>query len=209
MTARPPSHPLRRTGPPSHPLRRTGHAGRGFTLLEVMVALAILATSLLAISDVVGGALRNQARARNVELAALLARGKMAQVMDHYEWKGFKATDESDEGTFEEEGHPELAWRLEVKAPPGTLTGDQMVRALTGSDLNELLPPPDQAPQLAPFQALLTATLQTMSAKLGETVKRGLREVTLTVAWQENGREESFDVKTHLLVVQPGETLSR
>ena len=53
-------------------------AGRGFTLLEVMVALAILATSLLAISDVVAGALRNQVRARNLALAALLARGKMA-----------------------------------------------------------------------------------------------------------------------------------
>ena len=55
-------------------------AGRGFTLLEVMVALAILATSLLALSDVVGGALRNHVRARDLELAALLARGKMAEV---------------------------------------------------------------------------------------------------------------------------------
>ncbi len=187
-------------------------AGRGFTLLEVMVALAILATSLLAISDVVGGALRNQTRARNLELAALLARGKMAQVEDHDQWKGFKTSDESDEGSFDEEGHAEVKWRLEIKAPPGTLDGDQLIRAITGSDLKELLAQGaqgDQASALGPFQAVLTATLQTMSARLAEQVKKGLREVRLTVSWPENGREESFEVKTHMLVLAPGETAPR
>ncbi len=187
-------------------------AGRGFTLLEVMVALAILATSLLAISDVVGGALRNQTRARNLELAALLARGKMAQVEDHYQWKGFKTSDESDEGSFDEEGHAEVKWRLEIKAPPGTLDGDQLIRAITGSDLKELLAQGaqgDQASALGPFQAVLTATLQTMSARLAEQVKKGLREVRLTVSWPENGRDESFQVKTHMLVLAPGELAPR
>ena len=42
---------------------------RGFTLLEVMVALAILAASLVAISEVAGGALRNHVRARHRVLA--------------------------------------------------------------------------------------------------------------------------------------------
>jgi general secretion pathway protein I len=174
-----------------------------------MVALAILATSLLAISDVVAGALRNQVRARNLELAALLARGKMAAVEDHYEWKGFPATDDSDEGTFEEEGHPEFRWRLQVTAPAGSLDGEQVMRALTGTDLQELLPPPDQAPQLGPFQEQLKAAFQTLTARLGENVKKGLREVRLTVSWAENGREESFDVKTHMLVLAPGEMVPR
>jgi general secretion pathway protein I len=174
-----------------------------------MVALAILATSLLAISDVVGGALRNQARARHVELAALLARAKMAQLEDHYEWKGFPATDESDEGSFDDEGHPEIKWRLEVVAPEQGLDGDAIVRAVTGTDLKNLLPPPDQAPQLAPFQAQIGAVLQTMSAKLGENVKKGLRELRLTVSWAENGRPDSFEVKTHMLVMAPGETAPR
>ncbi len=191
-------------------------ARRGFTLLEVMVALAILATSLLAISDVVGGALRNQTRARNLEVATLLARGKMAQVEDHYQWKGFKTSDESDEGTFEEDGHPEVRWALEITAPPQNLDADQLVRSLTGAGLQELLGQMggDQASggqlaALGPVQAVIGAMLQSTAARFAEQVKRGLREVRLTVSWPENGRDESFQVKTHMLVLAPGELAPR
>jgi general secretion pathway protein I len=182
---------------------------RGFTLLEVMVALAILATSLLAISDVVGGALRNHVRARNVEVAALLARGKMVQLEEKYEAKGFAAMDESDDGSFEDEGHAEVKWKLEVVAPPQGMDGDQVVRAVTGMDLQELIPPPDQAPELASFLPMLMAGFQQMSGQLGESVRKGLRELRLTVSWPENGREESFVVKTHMLVLAPGELAPR
>ena len=91
---------------------------RGFTLLEVMVALAVLAGALVVSSDVVSGALRNHARAQHLEVATLLARGKMAALEDLFEWRGFRASDEHDEGSFEDEGHPEVKWRLEVVVPP-------------------------------------------------------------------------------------------
>ncbi|HEX9052825.1 MAG TPA: prepilin-type N-terminal cleavage/methylation domain-containing protein [Anaeromyxobacter sp.] len=190
---------------------------RGFTLLEVMVALAILATSLVAISDVVGGALRNEVRARNLETAALLARGKMVSIEDHYEWKGFATSDESDDGTFEDEGHPDFKWRLEITAPHGTIDADSLMRSLTGTDLQGLLSsteataqagtvPAAGAQALAPMAGTLTAILQPTLARLAENVKKGLREVRLTVSWPENGREESFEVKTHMLVLAAGET---
>jgi general secretion pathway protein I len=174
-----------------------------------MVALAILASSMLAVSGVVGAALRNQVRARNLELATVLARAKMVQLEDHYEWKGFPATDESDEGSFDDEGHPEIKWHLEVKAPEQGLDGDAIVRAVTGTDLKNLLPTADQAPQLAQFQPMIAAVLQTLSNKLGDNVKRGLREVRLTVSWPESGKPESFEVKTYMLVTSPGETAPR
>jgi len=181
-------------------------AARGFTLLEVMVSLAILAGALLAVSEVVSGALHNHVRASQLEVATLLARGRMAALEDHYEAKGLPASDDTDEGTFEEEGHPEIRWRVEVTAPSGDLGTDALVRAMTGSDLQDFFPPPDQAPQLAPFQAQLTAAFQGVLAKLGENVKKGLREVRLTVSWRDGAREESFQVTTHMLVLAPGET---
>lgn len=188
---------------------RTRGGRRGFTLLEVMVALGILAGALLAVSEIVTGALRNHVRASHLEMATLLARGRMAAIEDHYEAKGFASSDESEEGTFEEEGHPEIRWRTEVVAPSGDLGPDAMVRALTGSDLQSFFPSPDEAPQLASLQAPLMAAFQGVAARLGENVKKGLREVRLTVTWLESGREESFQVTTHMLVLAPGETAPR
>jgi general secretion pathway protein I len=178
----------------------------GFTLLEVMIALAILASALVATSDVVTGALRNHLRAQHLEVATLLARGKMAALEQRYEWKGFRIDDE-EEGTFEDDGHPEVKWRLEVKVPPIDATPDSVLRALTGSEqgLAGMLPSQDKAPQLAPFQAALTATLQGVLVKLGQQLKRGVRQVKLTVSWPEGAGEESFAVTTHMVVLAAAE----
>lgn len=196
---------------PPGPSARLPGAPRGFTLLEVMVALAILASALVATSDVVSGALRNHVRAQHLEVATLLARGKMAELEERYEWKGFGLQDEEDEGTFEDDGHPEVKWRLAVKVPTVDVTPDAVLRALLGSDqgLKELLPSPDQAPQLAPFQAALTAALQGSLGRFGEQLKRGVRKVSLTVSWPEGKGEESFTVTTHMVVLAPGEGLPR
>ncbi len=197
-------------GPRRRPARR-GAAGSGFTLLEVMVALAILAGAFVATSDVVSGALRNHVRAQHLEVATLLARGKMAALEDRYEWKGFRVDDEEADGTFEDDGHPEVKWRLEVKVPPLQITPDSVLRALTGSDqgVKDLMPSADSAPQLAPYQALLTASLQGVLTKLGDQLKRGVRQVRLTVSWPEGASTESFTVTTHLVVLAPAETQPR
>lgn len=198
---------MRRSAAP----RRGPEARAGFTLLEVMVALAILASALVAASEIVSGALRNHVRAQHLEVATLLARGKMAALEERYEWKGFRVDDEHDEGTFEDDGHPEVKWRLEVKVPPIETSPDAVLRVLTGSEqgLKDILPSPDQAPQLAPFQAMITAALQGVLVQLGEKLKHGVRQVKLTVSWPEGAGEESFTVTTHMVVLAPGESLPR
>ena len=45
-------------------MKRSPSAGRGFTLLEVMISLAILAVSLVAISGLNGGAVAMESYAR-------------------------------------------------------------------------------------------------------------------------------------------------
>ena len=179
----------------------------GFTLLEVMVALGILAASLLAISEVVGGALRNQERARQLGIATVLARGKMVEVVAYYERKGFKDFDEGEDGTFDDQGHPEVRWKVEVKKPTIDLGPDAVLAALSGGKkLEDLMPPPDQAPALAPFAAMLKASLQGLLTRVGEQVKKSAREVRLTVSWKGGGAAvESFDVVTHMVVLQPEE----
>ena len=178
----------------------------GFTLLEVMVALGILAGSLVLVSDVVGGALRNHVRARQLDVATLLARTKMVELQAWYERKGFRDFDEGDEGTFEDEGHPEVRWKVEVRRPALELGPEAALAALTGGKkLQDLFPAPDKAPALGPFQGIITAQIQAQLTRINEQLKKSAREVRLTVSWPGGAGTESFDVVTHLVVLEPEE----
>jgi general secretion pathway protein I len=170
-----------------------------------MVALAILAASLVAISEVAGGALRNHVRARELDVATALARTKMVEVQAQYERKGFRDFDENDEGNFDAEGHPEVRWKVDVRRPNVGLGPDAVLQALTGKTLQELMPPPDQAPQLGPMQAMIQPMLQNMLTQVGEQLKKSVREVRLTVSWPSGASTESFDVVTHLVVLEAEE----
>ena len=171
-----------------------------------MVALAVLAGALLVVSEVVGGALRNHARARALGTATLLARGKMNALQAQYERKGFRDFDESDEGTFEDDGHKEIRWKVDVRRPTLDLGPEAILATLTGGKkIEELLPSPKDAPQLAPFQAILTATIQAQLTRISEQLKKSAREVKLTVSWRDGAAKESFDVVTELVVTDPEE----
>lgn len=197
--------------------RRAGR--RGFTLLEVMVALAILTMGLLALSDVVGMALRSHVRAIHLDVATLLARGKLASLEEEFDRKGFRDFDQEDEGSFEDQGHPEIRWKMEARKPTIGLGPEQIMNALTGGQGGGLLSQlglggatggaggqggaPQQA--LDPRMAIMGATLQAQVTAIGEQVKKGVREVKLTVSWPEGTKTESFSVVTHLVVLAPKE----
>jgi len=193
----------------------------GFTLLEVMVALAILSGAMLAISQIVSAALRNHTRAAHLEVATLLARGKLASLQDGFDRDGFKDFDETDEGTFEREGHPEVHFKLEVVKPKLELGPDQLLSVLTGAtgeegsgtvDLASLLSQKvgesggsgSTAQTLFPPAPVLASVLRAQLATIGEELKKGLREVRLTVSWPEGAHTESFAVVTHLLAFKTG-----
>jgi len=189
---------------------RRARAG-GFTLLEVMVALAILAAALLTISQIVSASLRNEVRAQRLDVATLLARGKMVALEEQYQRSGFKDFDDAAEGDFEEEGHPDVKWRLEVIRPQVDLSAQKLLQTLTGSsDLQSLLPgasAKDGITTLDPRAGLLGPLLDAQLLVFGETLKKGFREVRLTVLWPDGKREESFTVVTHLVVLQAKEIL--
>lgn len=185
---------------------------RGFTLLEVMIALAILSAALLTVSEIAGGSLRNHVRARQLDVATLLARGKMAALESDYERKGFRDFDEKDEGTFEEAGHPEVHWAVEVLKPQADLTPERILQLFAGQEggldalLKQLAPKSDGGPQQQlPSAAALTQALQAQLTIVGEQVKKGVREVRLTVSWPDGRKAESFTVVTHMVVLSPRE----
>jgi len=82
---------------------------KGFTLLEVMVALAILAIALVAVFQLQSQNLSLAEEVRFLTTASLLAQGKMAEI-EAIKLKDLRAG----EGDFGDE-FPDYRWRLEVK----------------------------------------------------------------------------------------------
>jgi len=209
---------------------------RGFTLLEVMVAMGVLALGLVVAFEVVGGALQNHVRARDLQLATLLARGKLADLQAKFDQDGFRDFDESDDGSFDAEGHPEVRWEMRTVKPTVDLGAEGVIKALTGADggLQGLLgmanaggqdgapsglaallggaagaapassttgAPVPQSSGAGALAGPAMALIQQQLTTLGEEIKKGVREVRLTVSWPDGRSTESFTVVTHLVIL--------
>jgi len=204
---------------------RRGAAPAGFTLLEVMVALAILAAALMAVADLSGGALRNFAYARDLSDATLLARARLAELEERFEDSGFRDADETLDGDFSDMGRADVRWKAEVLRPTAKLSAEQLLSVFLGSSpddvdtqqmLSKLLG--GGAPgsgggaagaaggtaggALAPGGAL-GAVLQAQLKAFAEELRKSLRELRLTVKWQDGKREREISVATHLVVLNP------
>lgn len=192
--------------------RRSG----GFTLLEVMVALAILALALTAIVGINGNAIRSHGYAKRVTVATMLARSKMADIESKYIEEGFTSEfDQVMEGTFEDEGWRDYRWKAEIVKPDldaanATALVESLVEKLMG-DVSSLSAQSEGGGTAAPtptadmgsLGAMIKPMIEGQVNILVETMKKALREVRLTVSWSEGARTESFDVVTHLVVLAP------
>ena len=83
-------------------MRRAGPAA-GFTLLEVMIAVAILAATLVVLLRIVTNNIRATNHAKLTTAATFLARTKMSDVEDDVLYNGFSSDTESDKGNFKDE----------------------------------------------------------------------------------------------------------
>lgn len=203
---------------------RGGPAGavrgaRGFTLLEVMVALGLLAAALMAIADLTGNALRNHEYARDLSAATLLARGKMAELEQKYEDEGFRDFDQHDDGDFSDASRPDVRWHVDLIRPDPDLSADQLFSLVagTGTDPQALISRvmgsaggatasgTDQAStsSASPAAALVSRLIQAQLTTFGETLKKSFREMRLTVSWRDGKATHSFTVTTHLVVLNP------
>jgi general secretion pathway protein I len=88
---------------------------RGFTLLEVMVAVAILGLGLTAIFAAQAGSFASVGHARNVSEATGLVRCKMSEIEADLEKNGFQLTDVVEQGACCGDDNPRMtcAWRVE------------------------------------------------------------------------------------------------
>ena len=104
---------------------------RAFTLLEVVVALAILGLALMAIFDLNAGAVASHAYAKRITIATMLARSKMTDIEQELYDKGFDADDREIQGDFRPEGWEAYSWKAQILTPRTTeLSPDKLIETL-------------------------------------------------------------------------------
>jgi len=210
--------------------RRADRSCRGFTLLEVMISLAILAVSLVAISGLNGGAVAMEAYSRRATEATLLLRAKMNDLEDQLHKDGFSDFDDDKRGTFEEEGAPDYAWRAEILKPDVQIDPAQLLAMLgvgqakapgaqgssSGSGSSGGGHPLTLGLDAAANMMGTTAGISGPTAATGgplagllqgqaqgfiETLKKSVREVRVTVTWKDGKEERSISASQEMVIL--------
>lgn len=189
---------------------------RGFTLLEVMIAVAILGLSLTAIFSSEVGAANVAARARRQNVAATLARCKMGEIEEIIAIEGLPALEKKDTDACCEhapiEGY-ECDWIVERIILPelGAQEGDEdeseqdrSQRQLTET-YDEINAQGGGTPQ--EVIAGQAGNLTSMALEIGYPIlkpflEEQVRRATVTVRWKEGPREIGFDVVQYLVSEQ-------
>lgn len=171
----------------------------GFTLLEVMVTVAILSLSLVAILSSQGGAIRTGAFARQVSTGTFLARCKMAEVEERLMKEGFNLTAEHGEDECCEDGEQDgfvCSWSVEPVVLPETMGEDEDILAddYTSSTGGDSLNQDDLTNALsgaAGGDAVGSFALQYSWPILRPMIEEQVRRATVAVRWRNGLKEPS------------------
>jgi len=201
----------------------------GFTLLEVMISLAILSVALVALSNLNGGAVAMQAYARRATQATLLLRSKMSDIEELLQKDGFSDFNDDKHGSFDEnEGGAGYEWRAEILKPDVQLDASQLLAMLgvggqgqQGGGASGASSSPSPLTQGLAGAAAMTGgaqggggisalsapgspmagMLQAQAQGFLETLKKSVREVRVTVSWRDGSQERSISASQHLVIL--------
>jgi general secretion pathway protein I len=185
----------------------TGRTKRaaGFTLLEVMVAMAILAAVL---TWVVVGMARNisaENHAKLITTATFLARSKMNDLEDELYEKGFGEFEKELTGTFEDKGFQRFSWRVVVDKVE--LPSTDQVQSMLGkaNDAKDALTGKDSTSTgTTSTTDPMTSSVGAMSSQFGlikDVLEGGIRRLTVQVLWYEG--QKTYDVSVVAFYTDP------
>jgi general secretion pathway protein I len=180
----------------------------GFTLLEVMVALAILAGALVLVGTGIAQNVRQANHSRQLRFAALLMRQRMAQVENDLYQNGFSDFADEDTGNFADVGFPQFRWvvRADKVELPADLAASASEASRKLADATSALGQSNNANTKALTQAADSSMMSTLLSSFGGVIEQvrmamedSVRRVTTTVLWTERPREEKLEVTAYFV----------
>ncbi|MEM1347066.1 MAG: type II secretion system protein [Myxococcota bacterium] len=97
-------------------MTKRAHVKRaGFTLLEVLVALAVMATAMTVLVGTMANSNQQAVFANEVTTASMLAKSKMIDIEYQMLREGFTNTNRRLSGSFREEGYPNMRWEATIE----------------------------------------------------------------------------------------------
>jgi len=172
---------------------------RGFTLLEVLIAIAILSMSLMVIYQTQGRAVQMANYGKFMSVATLLVRTKIIEIEEQLKEEGFSDFDDEKEGTFEEEGFDKFRWlanikKITINLPESLSTSGGGLSGMGGG--GDQKDGASNKQQMGMNLAMLGPHLKTIAKILEQSV----RELKITVFWPSGPKKEnSINVTTHVV----------
>ena len=151
---------------------------RGFTLLEVMVAIGILAVGIGAILVAENNSLNVTLRAKRMTEVATLAKNTLIQTERELEGKAFLEVKPEDSGDFEAP-YAEYKWEREIK---------------------EIVFPNimDSSEEKKDDEARIVDNNVERVVKIATNyLSKSSREITVRILWKEKGEKQSFSVSQY------------
>lgn len=149
----------------------------GFTLLEVVIALAIMTVAFGSILAVQGGAINATARAKQMNIVSMLAKNKMVETEYLIQGKTFDEVPKDKSGSFEPP-YEEFGWKTSIKKMefPNLAAMISGGGGSKGSQDNQ--------------------TAEMLTKLITNHLNKSMREVTVTVSWTQGTNQQTFDLST-------------
>lgn len=163
--------------------RRPLDSESGFTLLEVIVAIAILVIAFASIYSIQFSSLRSFEKTRDRNLVSMLARGAMAQTEVEMRGKAFNELQAEQGGQFDK--------------PYETYRWTRKIKEIEFPTLPLLNSGSEEEGGSENSSASKNPMLDNVSKMISQTLTRSIREVTVTISWKRGKADQSYQLSTY------------
>lgn len=169
---------------------------RAFSLLEMMVAIAILSMGLVLLLQVQARSIQLAQQAREMTIATQLARAKLYDCEQDLLKKGFSIGDYDEEGAFDDEQMPGFFWECHGYKPDMPVADATEISAAAAGEavgLGDTAAAADG--QADPMMGMIAPILSQMSGIMGDSI----RELHVIIRWGTGEDMQEMTVTTHVI----------